>query len=649
MPNPVTSGLVSEVHHTSLSAGAVATWADESGNGNNWVQATGTKQPTKDSTGVLFDGTADSLQCNALSSVFAGADTAHTVFVVAAPATVAAGVRVMIGAGSSSDANPIVAYRLDGPLMETSRRGDAGEEIPTMEGDIAETQDESRIFTYRQKFQQVGMWSNGTRRFDELRMECGTLTVNRVSVGSLIRTTEALYWSGYIQAVLVYNRGLTPAEMNSVHDYLAGLYGQTVTEIEGDAGHVPDLVSSWWALPRAVTVGTKTYVGGVSAGGRVVLGELGGAGERISLDTYSADDHNTPAILHVSGKVPVIFSTDHAGNLKRMRWFKGSTVDSFSAFGARKSTVENLLEINYSQAYSDPANTDHCVVMARVGGSGWSLWESTDYFDSVGSEVPLFSFSDRGYVATVQLANGDIRCALYHLISGTDHKIYYCLIEIDTGDIKNLAGSVLGNFKTGTNLPLAVSGLDVVYTPTDGVVTRLHDISDATDIEVAFSDWTNDEVDSVYKYAKWNGTSWDVNAVAATGARFGYEDETAYFGGICFPRSSPGGVVYLSRENSGTWTIEKQVTADSGSNWTATVLATAPSGHKYVRPYALAAGDPYEVVYVDLTHYGTSSTGYTDYAGSLRGLVETPPAEGRALTPFRFVFRRRSGRRLVTI
>lgn len=130
------------------------------------------------------------------------------------------------------------------------------------------------------------------------------------------------------------------------------------------------------------------------------------------------------------------------------------------------------------------------------------------------------------------------------------------------------------------------------------------DTADATDPDPQGNTWTllgegNVQLDG-----------WVTTDLGATGA--GLDDNVPeYLGGMAFPRR---GVVLLSREAGGVWTIEKW-TRGPGGAWAGRVLKSA--SRPLVRPAPIQGGGPYSGVASDVEYYGA---GYTQYRGNVSGL-----------------------------
>lgn len=601
---------------------AVSSWSEHYGSGLTATQATGTKQPTyvaSSSMGgkpaVRFDGTDDSLSINTLASWFTGADTEHTIFVVADPNDTTS-TRSLVGAGRSTNTIVVLNYRLNGGAMEVSRRGDSNETIQT---DVAATNDSgnARIYTYRRKGRAVGAWSNGTIRMDDLPRDSSTMTVDRVSIGCLPRSSETVFFSGDIADVVIVQGALSTYYRTLIETQLALEYGLSLEQIEADyPTRIVDHFASWWSLPRAVALNGKTYVGGVSKQGTVAVAELGGVGRRWAMDTYPVDDHNTPAIVAPAGKVPIVFWTDHSGSYQGLNWRKGTASEDFSAWGSRsRKTMSVAGQTAYVQAYNRPG-TDEIVVFVRVGNSSWHVLRSTDYGVTFGNSVSFLDYTgtNQAYMATRQLADGNLRVAIYgHPVLSVYPDIYYCHINLATGAVTKDDGTNIANIYTPTGLPLGPTSAELAFDVATGG-SRLFDISDGPEIEIALATWTTDS-NAVYRYLRKDAvTGWEIHTVTTPGVVFGYDAATHYHGGISFPKGTPGGLLFLSREDAGQWTIERHETADGGDTFTSSVLVSGQNGRKVLRPYGLASTDPHPLVYLDASYYGAD---YDEFAGEL--------------------------------
>jgi hypothetical protein len=626
------SGCVQWSDYTDLTDGAVAQWSDKSGNSNHWTQATTTKQPVKSSSGILFDGTTDNLRCSNLNSLFTGLEKEHTIFIVAKPTSISS-VATLFSAASTSSSFPRVTYRLNTGKAEFFRRGNSGESSNvTITSSEVETNNTTHIFTANHNSNtQTNFWVDGNARHLFFEKAISTMTIDRVTIGAHVRTTEVEFWSGYFYEIIIYSRFLTLSERTDVEAYLANKYNVTVTVTDPNTAF--DTFASWWTLPRAVgTASYGTWIGGVAVDGRNVISNLGGSGARITgYGGYNPDDHNTIGLLAPEDKVPIAFITGH-GSQSTIRVRKGPSIGDFSSLSAVTSLTTSAGS-SYTQAYNRPG-TNEGIIFSRVTSFKWSLFWTDDYFTTFGTERAFLvpGGTSQFYMATRQLSDGNLRAVCYgHPTLSSVRDIYYCHINLETGDVTKVDGTVIGNVKTGANLPLSHTSWDKAYDVLSGIGSRLFDISDGPEIEIAFATWTGDgsSNDTTYKYLRYDGSQWVTHDVCLSGAPFGYKTDTQYVGGMSFPEDSPGGIVYLSREENSVWTIEKWSTANNGSSWATTVLATSPSGHKYIRPYALKSTDQHPLTYIDCTNYGGNvDDAYLTYAGNIVALTSVADSGG---------------------
>jgi hypothetical protein len=88
--------------------------------------------------------------------------------------------------------------------------------------------------------------------------------------------------------------------------------------------------------------------------------------------------------------------------------------------------------------------------------------------------------------------------------------------------------------------------------------------------------------DHRYRYAKWNGSSWDHYEITSAGGYIDGVEQPSYSGGIVLDPENPN-VVYLSKVISSQWEIQKGITANGGATWDFTNI-TSGSSKKNIRP-----------------------------------------------------------------
>lgn len=397
--------------------------------------------------------------------------------------------------------------------------------------------------------------------------------------------------------------------------------GGSFVQLDLSDVRIDDFMASWWVIPKAVESGGRVNISGVQSSGQgrvysVAVDDHDDVTTRL-LITAESDDHNAAALVIETDKVPIVFYCRHnQDSLLRVR--KGTVIGDITSLVTPDETITLSGVTTYAQSWRRPG-TDEIHVFVRESSRYWvDVW-SDDWFDTNETIRRVFDFGsgEQGYIGTVPIASDPtkLRVALTgHPTSSSIHDIYYCEIELDTGDILNLAGSVLGNVKDGTNLPLVVTALDkAVDTDTaGGHNARLFDIGDGPDPEIAYGDWTSD-TNTIYYRTVWNGSSWVSTSIVAAGVTFGYIATIHYNGGVMFPRNTTGGIVYLSREDSGTWSIERW--AFSGT-WAVTqVLETGAT--RIVRPHPIQGGTRSLLIWHDVSTYTTAADASLTWAADL--------------------------------
>lgn len=137
-----------------------------------------------------------------------------------------------------------------------------------------------------------------------------------------------------------------------------------------------------------------------------------------------------------------------------------------------------------------------------------------------------------------------------------------------------------------------------------------------------------EETRHFYRYARWDGLQWRDYEITAVGQWFPKtpagktEPEPHYSAGVVLDHTNPS-IVYLSRNVSGVYEIEKWTTTDGGKTWSS-ISITSGSTLDNVRPVAVRNQRPGRlpsVLWMQNFHY----VHYTDYKSAIKMDVPFKP------------------------
>lgn len=324
-------------------------------------------------------------------------------------------------------------------------------------------------------------------------------------------------------------------------------------------------------------------------------------------DIVGSDDHNAPCILAPSDVPPILAWSLHGASANvYVKRGSGAALD-FASMAATQSVTFGD-QATYAELFRISGNDLVLFARYRAGSAyRWGFIRSADYGATWTAMTHLFSAPEAGHFYMDLVRVGDVlRAGLFQFAVGD---IYWLEIDLVTGDIDQSDGTNLGNLD-GTNLPITPPTAARIYDTVTGGA-RLFDVSASTDPEVGFVTWTTTD-DATYKYIKRTAGTWgSVKIIEAAGQGLGVQTDR-YYGGISFPNPTAGGTLYLSREDAGSWYVEKHVTANGGDTWTVTELAAA--GVPLVRPYCpVGRSTGPEVLWHRVPLYSS----YTNWSASL--------------------------------
>jgi hypothetical protein len=194
----------------SFSAGTnayVAVWYDQSGNANHATQTTAASQPKiyDAATGVLnaptFNGSTHYMSANDVAANFSGEDLPMSQFAVINPSVVAS--QSFAALGNSGDTQPLRMIYLESGKYALRYRIGSGQSLAVDSVESYPT-DTTQLVTY------VSDGIEHAAIVDGSEVASGTadflsISFDRYAIGALERTSVALFFSGEISALIVYN------------------------------------------------------------------------------------------------------------------------------------------------------------------------------------------------------------------------------------------------------------------------------------------------------------------------------------------------------------------------------------------------------------------------------------------------------------
>jgi hypothetical protein len=206
----------------------VSAWADQSGNGHDFPQATGAAQPALEATGyagkpsVLFDGVDDVLVNTTLAGTLpGGTDTPFSLYLWVQYVTAAT--TVVFGAGNSGAANPFfqLFYNTTGPTWGIAKRDSAG--VQKVGGGGVASTGETMLEVHFNGTNSCVIAANGVESapFD---LDVGLTTLNSLSLGALVRTATTSFSNCRIAEVVLASTVSTAGQRTDMRAYGASEY-----------------------------------------------------------------------------------------------------------------------------------------------------------------------------------------------------------------------------------------------------------------------------------------------------------------------------------------------------------------------------------------------------------------------------------------
>lgn len=376
---------------------------------------------------------------------------------------------------------------------------------------------------------------------------------------------------------------LTDAEVAYLYNSGAGRPGS-------DFPILPRNAWTWFCDPRGIRLsGGRILLGGVgSDDGTIRASWTADAGAtwstvNLALSDPTVDDHDNPAFLRRNDGHLLAFFCRHNGASYFLSTSDAADdpsawtrVDLDSQLGGGPYTYANPFQLtgeagapiyNFYRSGSTPTWSTY-FSKSLDGGTTWAA--QTRLLDGA-------SGSGRPYLKAAQNGNRRVDFAVTdgHPNAVATNSIRHFYME--GGSFFSSDGTPLGSppFDTATDLT-------TVY---DGTTIRAWVWDIAIGIDglpvIVFATFPS-TTDHRYNYAKWNGTSWDVNEICAAGTYL-YSGEAYYSGGVSLDPNDPN-TVYASRESGGFWSLYRYTTSDGGASFTEEAM---PDFQNAIRPFVV--------------------------------------------------------------
>lgn len=366
------------------------------------------------------------------------------------------------------------------------------------------------------------------------------------------------------------------------------------------------------------------------------------------------DDHSSPVIIAVSGKVPIGMWVQHNLGFSILQ-YRGSqpAENGFQAltrvpggspnFGAVATTITYIQTVEIG-------DTIHLWTRISAGGVGagesryggyarssdWGLtWDVSPrrVFDmgfSNAYDYSAYALAPDG--ATVRRAGMDDSAQL------SRNQVRYFEMNTMTGDLVAApsGSTVVGNVYSGAGLPINVpaNGGLVRQAPT-GWHASVRDVGRNAKPEVVWIEWdkgspasyANVQATAAVWYAVYTGGAWKASKVCNCGGQFGQDLPGDYFGSAVFTNLAEGQLLLCRRSNAGEWSVERWHTNDQGDTWTQDAVLARDSLNALARPRQIDGAGTYKALWCRISQYGVGNspptaagqdkTGYSNWTGSI--------------------------------
>lgn len=223
-----------DVGVTDAGSGKVSNWADQSSNAIDLSQGTGANRPTLTAGGITFNGTSEYL-FNTTPFLYDLPNGFHIFAVMSAPANTSGAAHYTLTEASTLSTNPNLSFLCidnivaDYGKITQTMRNDAGTTLLTYGGNTGTTNawdNSTKIIEHIDTTTQIATTINGVAEDSPLSYSrSGTLTLDRFSLGALVRATVLFYTEMTVKALVITSGDISTADTKKIQGYLYHNYG----------------------------------------------------------------------------------------------------------------------------------------------------------------------------------------------------------------------------------------------------------------------------------------------------------------------------------------------------------------------------------------------------------------------------------------
>lgn len=379
------------------------------------------------------------------------------------------------------------------------------------------------------------------------------------------------------------------------------LLSTTGSPVQANQTEITDAAYSWWVHPlAAVDVEGRTWAGSISLDGTV---QVAIDGMIVPIDKVEHDEHNAPALaVHDSNpNRPVVAFNARHGRDSVVRY---RTIDSDGNDGPMK-TINIGKRTTYSQVVT---YKDTIGLFVRGSACAWFFVVSDDWAKTWSTPRQILNGCAQGknlYLTTGPHPNSALfRIAVYgHPVSSRWNNIEYGYVDLRDGRVRIPGRKVVANIRTGYSLPIIRGDLRSIYSPPEGSVIRMFDVSTVDGYPaVVFAEW-DESLDGTrgparYRTARWNGSNFESMDVGRYAGPPFWEPSN-YLRGAAF---SDTGELYTSSDNG----LERWDWGNERWSSEPFVVDTSPNT---ARPYGIRGGNG-RIMWQHLLEYGSRFDSY---------------------------------------